>query len=162
MTANLEAARRDSRPVTALSALKAYSLRPALHAVVVQFGDQVVARYNISIILPMPPTDKLIVWLCDSPQSPPLSEDARKEAEWLLRQLQHGITPTESKKVKNTDFHRLRFEDDDHSTSWRIYYRVDDDAIVIIDFCVKKTQKITKHVMSRLGNRLKTYDEGNK
>lgn len=111
----------------------------------------------------MSPTDKPVVWLCDKPESPPLSSSAQDEAGWLIRQLQQGETNLpESKKVKTTSFFRIRFEDDEKNTSWRIYYRVDEDAVIVIDICAKNTQQIPKHVMARLIKRLKAYDEGNK
>jgi phage-related protein len=52
--------------------------------------------------------------------------------------------------------HELRIVD--RTKSWRIIYRVDTDAIVIVDVFEKKTQKTPKDVLDRCRKRLKTYD----
>jgi phage-related protein len=44
-------------------------------------------------------------------------------------------------------------------TVWRIIYRIDDDAIVILDVFAKTTQKTPKQVIDNCQKRLKLYDE---
>ena len=58
----------------------------------------------------------------------------------LLRQLQDGIS--------------IRDED----KNWRIIYRIDDDAIVIIEVFSKTTQATPKSVIEVCKKRLKNYD----
>ncbi len=52
--------------------------------------------------------------------------------------------------------HELRIRDASHN--WRVFYRIDDDAIVIVEVVAKKTQATPKSVMNRCRQRLRTYD----
>jgi phage-related protein len=47
---------------------------------------------------------------------------------------------------------------DDENKIWRIIYRIDPDAIVIIDVFAKKTNKTPKEVIDICKQRLKRYD----
>jgi phage-related protein len=51
----------------------------------------------------------------------------------------------------------LRVRDAEHN--WRIMYRIDTDAVLILDVYCKKTQKIPNEVIERRKKRLKQYDE---
>ncbi len=51
----------------------------------------------------------------------------------------------------------LRIRDAEHN--WRIMYRIDSDAIVILEVYSKKTRKNPDKVMERCSKRLKQYDE---
>jgi phage-related protein len=108
----------------------------------------------------MSPNDKPIVWLHGEIQSPPLSRNARIECGFLLRLLQQGELlslphsrpmPSIGKRV-----HELRITDE--NKIWRIIYRIDMDAIVIIDVFEKKTQKTAISIIEKCKNRLKMYD----
>jgi phage-related protein len=50
----------------------------------------------------------------------------------------------------------LRVRDAEHN--WRIMYRVDPDAILILEVYPKKTRKIPVEVLQRCKQRLKQYD----
>jgi phage-related protein len=52
--------------------------------------------------------------------------------------------------------HELRVNDE--NTTWRIVYRIDPDAIVILDVFSKKTAKTPKAVIENCKRRLKDYD----
>jgi phage-related protein len=52
--------------------------------------------------------------------------------------------------------HELRINDE--RSTWRIVYRVDEDAIVILDVFSKKTQQTPKPVVDACKRRLKEYD----
>ena len=84
--------------------------------------------------------NKPLVWLYGEVKTPPFSQAARIEAGVLLRQLQDGIS--------------IRDED----KNWRIIYRIDDDAIVIIEVFSKTTQATPKSVIEVCKKRLKNYD----
>jgi phage-related protein len=108
----------------------------------------------------MSPNDKPLVWLHGEVKTPPLTKAARIEAGFLLRQLQKGISlqmphsrpmPAIGKRC-----HELRIVDED--ATWRIVYRVDLDAVVILDVFSKKTSQIPKRVISVCKSRLKEYD----
>ena len=41
---------------------------------------------------------------------------------------------------------------------WRIVYRIDDDAIIVVEVFQKKTQQMPKRVIDVARERLKEYD----
>lgn len=53
--------------------------------------------------------------------------------------------------------HELRINDRDRT--WRILYRIDDDAIVLLTVFKKKTGKTPKAVSDVCKERLKRYDD---
>ena len=53
--------------------------------------------------------------------------------------------------------HELRIQDAD--STWRIIYRVDTDAVIIVEVFAKKTQATPKAAIDACRRRLKTYDE---
>lgn len=53
--------------------------------------------------------------------------------------------------------HELRIND--QNATWRIIYRIDDDAIVIADVFSKKTRRTPKQVIDVCQQRLSRYDE---
>ncbi len=59
-----------------------------------------------------------------------------------------------------TRCHELRL--DDGKRAWRIMYRIDDDAIVILEVFEKKTQKTPKRILNLCKERLKRYDSESK
>ena len=50
----------------------------------------------------------------------------------------------------------LRVRDAEHN--WRIMYRIDADAVLVLDVYPKKTRKIPDEVIARSKQRLKRYD----
>jgi len=53
--------------------------------------------------------------------------------------------------------HELRINDAD--TTWRLIYRIEPDAIVIVGVFAKKTPKTPKDVIQACRKRLKEYDD---
>ena len=53
--------------------------------------------------------------------------------------------------------HELRIGD--ATATWRVVYRIDADAIVILDVFSKKTQRTPKSVIDACQRRLKDYDD---
>ncbi len=53
--------------------------------------------------------------------------------------------------------HELRIRDENQN--WRVIYRIDDDAIVIVDVFSKKTQATPRPVIETCKRRLKAYDK---
>jgi phage-related protein len=78
---------------------------------------------------------KPLVWLRTEIKTPPLSQDARIEAGVLLRRLQRGefLSLPHSRPMPSigSHCHELRIVDKDDA--WRIIYRIDSDAIVIVE-----------------------------
>jgi phage-related protein len=50
----------------------------------------------------------------------------------------------------------LRIRDNDRT--WRIIYRIDSDAIIILDVFQKKSRKTPKYVIDNCKARIKSYD----
>jgi phage-related protein len=105
--------------------------------------------------------DKPLVWLKGEVKSPPFSSAARQEAGHAVRQLQTGETldmpRSRSMPSIGRRCHELRINDQD--VTWRIIYRVDPDAIVIVEVFQKKTQQTPKQVVDVCKARLRRYDE---
>ncbi|MDJ0662311.1 MAG: type II toxin-antitoxin system RelE/ParE family toxin [Crocosphaera sp.] len=104
--------------------------------------------------------DKVLVWLQGEVKTPPFSSNARIEAGYLLRRLQQGesLSMPQSRPMPSigSRCHELRINDV-HKT-WRIIYRIDEDAIVIADIFAKKTNKTPEEVINTSQQRLKRYD----
>lgn len=105
--------------------------------------------------------DKPLVWLRTEIKTPPFSEDARIETGVLLRRLQRGeaLSFPHSRAMPSVGSrcHELRIVDKDDA--WRVIYRSDSDAIVIVDVFSKKSRKTPAPVIERCRDRLKRYDE---
>jgi phage-related protein len=54
--------------------------------------------------------------------------------------------------------HELRISD--AKLNWRIIYRIDEDAIILLDVYSKKTRKTPKAVIEACKKRLRDYDRG--
>jgi phage-related protein len=109
----------------------------------------------------MSPDDKPLVWLRGEVRTPPFSQAARLEAGYLLRRLQNGdvLSLPQSRPMPGIGprCHELRINDED--VTWRIIYRVDEDAVVVVDVFSKKTAKTPKRVLEVCRKRLRMYDD---
>lgn len=109
----------------------------------------------------MTEADKPLVWLEGQVRSPPFSKKARLETGFLLRRLQRGETlslpASRPMSTIGPRCHELRVRDRDHY--WRLIYRIDKDAIVIVDVFAKKTGTTPAQVIQNCKARLKNYDE---
>jgi phage-related protein len=106
------------------------------------------------------PNDKPLGWLGGEVKSPPLSSAARVEIGYLLRRVQQGVSlrmPV-SRPMPSVGprCHELRVGDS--QASWRVVYRIDPDAILILEVFSKKTQKTPRKVVEACRKRLKEYD----
>jgi phage-related protein len=103
---------------------------------------------------------KELAWLHGNVKSPPFSLAARREAGWLLRLLQDGqsLSLPHSRPLPSIGArcHELRIVDE--NVSWRIIYRLDPDAVVIVDVFPKSTQQTPKLVIRSCRQRLRRYD----
>lgn len=104
--------------------------------------------------------EKPLVWLQGEVKTPPFSRDARIEAGALLRRLQVGerLSMPHSRPMPSVGrrCHELRIED--ANVTWRIVYRTDSDAIVILGVFPKKTAKTPKHLITACKRRLRDYE----
>jgi phage-related protein len=106
-------------------------------------------------------SSKPLVWLRGEVKTPPFSQEARLETGFYLRRLQDGDSlsllisrpmPSIGKRC-----HELRIVDEDKT--WRIIYRLDSDAVIILDVFAKKQQKTPESVIKECKKRIKRYDE---
>ena len=76
-------------------------------------------------------------------KTPPMSESARRETGFLLRRLQQGefLALPQSRPMPNIGPRCPELRINDENKTWRIIYRVDDDAIVAVDVFEKKTPR---------------------
>ena len=106
------------------------------------------------------PSDKPLVWLHGEVRTPPLTGPARLEAGLLLRRLQRGeslsLPQSRPMSVIGSRCHELRIVDQD--ATWRLVYRTDADAIVIVAVFQKKTATTPKAVIDACRRRLRDYN----
>ena len=104
--------------------------------------------------------DKPLVWLRGEIKTPPFGFDARIEAGVLLRRLQRGekLALPHSRPMPTIGLrcHELRIQDQDKS--WRIIYRTETDAIVILEVFRKMTQQTPQRVIDDCKRRLSLYE----
>jgi phage-related protein len=105
--------------------------------------------------------EKPLAWLKGEIKTPPFSAEARIEAGFLLRRLQQGdrfaLPHSRPMHVIGPRCHELRIRDRDQT--WRIVYRIDPDAILILEIFGKKTATTPKSVIEDSRRRLRHYDE---
>jgi len=105
-------------------------------------------------------TRKPLVWLHGEVKTPPFTAEGRQEAGMLLRILQGGeklgMPLAEPLPDVGSRCGALRVRDAGHN--WRIMYRIDADAVLILDVYPKKTRTIPDEVIRRCKDRLKRYD----
>jgi phage-related protein len=109
----------------------------------------------------MEPTDKPVVWLRGEVKTPPFSPEARIEAGFLLRRLQQGehlgLPHSRPMPSIGDNCHELRIRDTE--SNWRIIYRIDEDAILIVDVFSKTTRATPNSVIVNSKKRLSKYDQ---
>ncbi len=109
---------------------------------------------------PDPSPNKPLRWIHGEVKTPPFSQEARLEAGFLLRRLQDGESlglphsrPMPSVGVR---CHELRIVD--AGRNWLIVYRIDVDAVLILEVFRKTTQRTPKRVVDTCKARIRNYD----
>ena len=105
--------------------------------------------------------DKPLVWLRGEIKTPPFSAAARVEAGVLLRRLQRGekLALPHSRPMPSVGTHCHELRIPDAAATWRIVYRIDADAIVLVEVLSKKTRHTPQVVIDNCRRRLRAYDE---
>lgn len=107
------------------------------------------------------PDSKPILLIGAEIKTPPLSSAARVEAGFLLRLVQDGesLGMPRSRPMPSIGprCHELRINDE--TQSWRIVYRMDPDAILVVEVFKKTTQATPKRIIELCQNRLRAYDQ---
>ena len=104
--------------------------------------------------------DKYLVWLHGEIKSPPLSSDARIETGFLLRRLQQGelLTMPHARPMPVIGAHCYELRIQDKDRTWRLVYRIAEDAILILEVFEKKTPTTPRQTIERCRRRLALYD----
>ena len=112
----------------------------------------------------MSPADKPLRWMIGTLRTPPVGQEARVEAGFLLRRLQRGemLGMPRSRPMHEVSprVHELRVDDGEARRSWRILYRIDPDAILVVHWFEKRTQTTPRRVTKLCKKRLEEYDRG--
>ena len=99
------------------------------------------------------PAPKPLVWLQGEIKTPPFTVEGRQEAGMLLRFLQQGESLGMPQAEPLPDVGRncgaLRVHDAQHN--WRIMYRIDSDAVLILEVYAKKTPGFRTKLLSDAG-----------
>lgn len=108
----------------------------------------------------MSTVDKPLLWLHGDVKTPPFSQVARLEAGFLLRKLQRGeiLTMPHARSMPSIGPRCYELRINDTNSTWRIIYRLDADAIVILAVFDKKTAKTPKQIIEICQKRLRYYD----
>jgi phage-related protein len=103
---------------------------------------------------------KPLRWLHGEVKTPPLSVEARREMGMLLRELQEGewLSLPHSRPLPEIGVrcHELRVNDE--NKTWRLVYRIDTDAIVILEVFEKRTKQTPQVVIENCRRRLRLYE----
>jgi phage-related protein len=106
--------------------------------------------------------DKPLFILAGELQTPPMSEQARIEAGYLLRRLQQGeklsMPQSRPMSIVGRRCHELRIADPEMDKIWRIIYRTDDDAVLVAEVFAKKTNQTPRQVIEVSKTRFRSYD----
>ena len=112
------------------------------------------------MVIGVSPSDRPLVWLHGEIKTPPFSEAARIEAGYLLRLLQKGqalaMPHSRPMPVVGSRCHEPRVRDVE--ADWRIVYRADSDAVVILAVFSKKTRTTPQAVIDACIRRLTEYE----
>ena len=103
---------------------------------------------------------KPLRWLHGEVKTPPVSVEARREIGMLLRNLQDGeslgLPHSRPMPIIGTRCHELRVNNR-NKTCW-VIYRLEADALVILDVFEKKTEKTPEAVIQNCRKRLNLYE----
>ena len=94
-------------------------------------------------------------------KTPPLSTAARVEMGQLLNRLQNSesLSLPHSRPMPSIGarVHELRVNDE--SQTWRLVYRADADAVVVVNLFSKKTEQTPLETIRLCKKRLREYDD---
>jgi len=94
-------------------------------------------------------------------KTPPISEGARRETGFLFRRLQQGenLALPHSRPTPDIGPHCHELRVNDVNKTWRVIYRIDDDAILVVEVFEKKTRATPRQIMANCRRRLRLYEE---
>lgn len=105
-----------------------------------------------------------LFWLGGAVKTPPFSDKARNFTGRLLRKVQRGepVSMPLSRPIPSVGerCHELRIPDGD--VDWRVVYRIDPDAVLVLEVFSKGSQATPRHVIETCQWRIKRYDQQRK
>jgi phage-related protein len=106
------------------------------------------------------PQRKPLVILSGEIKTPPFSREARMETGFLLGKLQSGgsLGLPAARPMPDIGSRCLELRVKDKTAEWRIFCRVDTDAVLMAHVLSKKTQRTPKTVIALCKKRLDEYD----
>ena len=106
--------------------------------------------------------DKLLIWMVDTWQTPPMGADARVQAGYLLRKVQKGenLGMPDSRPMTGIGkrVYELRIKDGEQNKTWRVIYRIDRDMIIVVHWFQKTTDQTPQNTIKTSKARLAGYD----
>jgi phage-related protein len=112
-------------------------------------ADGVDCMSDMTYSSPARQEDKPLIWLCDRISTPPFTLPSRREAGTMLRQIQTGVSleMPYSRPLPNIGVrcHELRINE--KTKRWRIIYRIESDAILVLAFFQKMGRTTPKLVI---------------
>jgi phage-related protein len=104
--------------------------------------------------------EKPLIWLHGEIKTPPLSSEARIEAGYLLRKLQMGklLSLPHARPMPSIGLRCYELRIDDRNKAWRVVYRIDHGAIVILEVFEKKAQNTPREVIENCKRRIRLYE----
>jgi phage-related protein len=87
--------------------------------------------------------------------------EARREIGFLPRRLQEGekLSLPQSRPMPSIGKACYELRVNDQNKTWRLFYFLDTDAVVILEVDEKKTQKTTQATIEVCQQRRKSYEE---
>jgi phage-related protein len=109
-------------------------------------------------------TRKPIRWLSKTTvKTPPFGAEAREAIGTLLRRVQEGeniaMPASRPMPVIGSRVHELRLKDHGERATWRIIYRTDSDAILVVSWYDKNTDQTPHSEIKLAQKRLREYDD---
>jgi len=104
--------------------------------------------------------EKPLRWMHGEVKTPPMSTEARREIGILLRELQNGesLPLPHSRPMPAIGSHCYELRVNESNKTWRLVYRIDPVAIVILEVFEKKTQTTPRKIIEICRRRLKQYE----
>ena len=94
-------------------------------------------------------------------KTPPMSEAAWRETGLLLRRLQQGenLALPHSRPMPAIGPHCHELRVNDVNKTWRVIYRIDEDAILVVEVFEKKSRATPRQIIANCKRRLRLYDQ---
>ena len=106
------------------------------------------------------PAEKTLIILSGEIKTPPVSQESRREIGFLIRKLQMGLRleMPHSRPMPSIGRRCYEMRVNDAGQTWRVIYRTDPDAVLVVAMFSKKTSQTPKQVIDQAKRLLREYD----